>query len=313
MDKKKRTICLLLGASGFIGSHTVEYLSKEFSLVISLSRNWLNPKKYLNVKYISGDFYDTEFMNSLLDGVDCVVNMITTTTPISSNLDPVLDIKENLIGNVEFIKLCAVNNVKKYIFISSGGTIYGDPCPTDGFNEYSPTNPSSSYGIVKLAFEKYMRHYEEKYGISAISIRVSNPYGLSPKINPEQGLISNILFKSLNNMPIEIWGDGTNTRDYIAVEDVARAVIKVCQYEGPERVFNIGTSIGYSINDVIALVSDLRNEPLEVIYKYSDTKSGVAASVLDCTLAKRELNWSHEVSLKKGVTELYAYHHKKVN
>ena len=191
------------------------------------------------------------------------------------------------------------HKVRNIVFISSGGTVYGNPLylPID---EKHPTNPVVSYGITKLAIEKYLQMYERLHGLNAITLRVANPYGERQRIETAQGAVGVFLHHALKGIPIEIWGDGSVTRDYIHVSDVAEAFVQALHYTGEHRVFNVGSGVGTSLTTLISELEDALGHT--IVRHFSPGRPfDVPVSVLCNNLARSELNWSPAVSMPEGI------------
>jgi UDP-glucose 4-epimerase len=191
--------------------------------------------------------------------------------------------------------------VGKVVFISSGGTVYGSPkyLPID---ESHPTEPQVSYGVTKLAIEKYLLIYQQLHGIKANILRVTNPYGERQRVETAQGAVGVFLSRALQDMPLDIWGDGSVTRDYIYVADVAEAFAKAVMYDGQKSVFNISSGVGTSLNELIAVLERVTGKPIPRNYS-PGRPFDVLTSVLDNTLAKQELGWQPRTSLEEGIAK----------
>jgi UDP-glucose 4-epimerase len=197
------------------------------------------------------------------------------------------------------------NNVQKIIFISSGGTVYGTPhyLPID---EQHPTNPLVSYGITKLTIEKYLQMFESLHGIKAITLRVANPYGERQRIETAQGAVGVFLHRALKDTPIEIWGDGSVTRDYIHISDVAEAFLQAINYTGTKRIFNISSGLGISLNELIGLLENVLGK--SIVRHYLPARPfDVPVSVLSNALAKEHLQWSPLTSMSNGISRTAAW------
>jgi UDP-glucose 4-epimerase len=297
--------CTVLGGGGFIGSAITDQLLMEGHRVKVLVRSNRPPYRPFSpkepIQWISGDFTNEKQLKKVMKESDVVFHLIGTTLPKSSNEHMVYDIESNLIGSLRFLQVARAVGVRKVIFISSGGTVYGRPnyLPID---ESHPTNPIVSYGIIKLAIEKYILMYRQLYDLQAIILRVSNPYGERQRIKTAQGAVGVFLKRALAGEPIEIWGDGTTTRDYIHVRDVATAFTKALIYEGSHQIFNVSTSLGTSLNDLMKLIQETVGRPVQV--KYRDSRVfDVPANVLDNSLIKQEFGWSPQIDLRKGITK----------
>ncbi|QWA09350.1 NAD-dependent epimerase/dehydratase family protein [Sodalis ligni] len=206
----------------------------------------------------------------------------------------------NLVSSLHMLNAMVSQNVPRIIFISSGGTVYGNPqyIPID---EQHPTDPVVSYGITKLAIEKYLHMYSNLHGLKVITLRVANPYGERQRVETAQGAIGVFLHNALKGLPIEIWGDGTVQRDYIHVSDVAEAFAKAVTYDGDKECFNISSGIGTSLNDLIDMLRGFLPEPIQVNYQ-PGRPFDIAVSVLSNDLARKELGWQPKVSMQAGMT-----------
>lgn len=305
--------CTVLGGGGFIGSAITDQLLEEGHRVKVLVRSNRPPYRPFSpkepIQWISGDFANENQLKKVMNESDVVFHLIGTTLPKSSNEHMVYDIESNLIGSLRLLQVARAVGVRKIIFISSGGTVYGRPnyLPID---ESHPTNPIVSYGIIKLAIEKYILMYRQLYDLQAIILRVSNPYGERQRIETAQGAVGVFLKRALAGEPIEIWGDGTTTRDYIHVRDVATAFTKALIYEGPHQIFNVSTSLGTSLNDLVKLIQETVDCPVQV--KYRDSRFfDVPANVLDNSLIKQEFGWSPQIDLRKGISKTIEWYGKQ--
>ena len=180
--------------------------------------------------------------------------------------------------------------MNRIVFASSGGTVYGNSEHTP-FAETTPPHPISAYGVNKLAAEHYLKIYNRNYGMKNLALRIANPFGRYQHGFKNQGVIPIFARKALSGERLKIWGDGSVTRDYIFGADVAQAMAISARYDGKEEVFNIGSGVGRSLNEVITDLSAVLGRKIEV--DYADSRGfDVPVSVLDCSLAKQELGWS---------------------
>jgi len=225
--------------------------------------------------------------------------LISTTLPGNSNDDMVYDVQSNLVATVRLLGSMVARRVRKIVFISSGGTVYGDPkyLPID---ENHPTDPHVSHGITKLAIEKYLLLYQQLYGMKVTILRVANPFGQRQRVETGQGAVAAFLSKALNGEPVEIWGDGSVVRDYIHVSDVAEAFARAVNYDGERSVFNIGTGIGTSLNELVDLIERALGSEVARVYRPS-RRFDVPVSILANSLARRELGWERRVTLGEGL------------
>jgi UDP-glucose 4-epimerase len=231
--------------------------------------------------------------------MDVILHLVSTTLPKNSNDDPIYDVQSNVVGTLQMLNAMVTHKVGKIVFISSGGTVYGNPVylPID---ENHPTNPLVSYGITKLIIEKYLQMYSHLHGIRAITLRVANPYGERQRIETAQGAVGVFLNRALKNLPIEVWGDGSVTRDYIHISDVAEAFVKAVEYSGTKQCFNISSGAGTSLNALIGMLEDVIGRKVQILYQ-PGRLFDVPASVLSNDLARDELKWTPSVTMWDGV------------
>jgi UDP-glucose 4-epimerase len=233
--------------------------------------------------------------------VEVVFHLIHSTVPQSANRDLMRDIHENLVPSVAFLDLARQSGVKRMVFLSSGGTIYGRPqqIPTE---ETAPTDPITGYGISKLAIEKYLALYEQLHGLHYRILRVANPFGPFQVAAKKQGLIAETISCAVSGRRVEVWGDGSIVRDFIFVEDVVDALEIAASHTGEDRIFNIGTGIGRSVRDVLATVEHSLGTKLDVAWK-TGRAVDVPTSVLSVKRAKEKLGWSAKTSFESGVLQ----------
>lgn len=293
----------ILGGGGFIGSAITDRLLKDGHEIRIFERPRIEPYRRFtdeeNVDWITGDLMSVHDVSSAIDGTDVVLLLVSTTLPKSSNDDPVYDVQSNLVSSLQLLNAMVVKQVRKIVFISSGGTVYGNPAylPID---EKHPTEPLVSYGITKLAIEKYLLLYQHLYGLKSTILRVANPFGERQRVETAQGAVGVFLSKAIRNQPIEIWGDGHVTRDYLYISDVAEAFARAVDYEGSYSVFNISRGVGTNLNELIALIERVLDR--EVIRYYQPGRPfDVPVSILDNSLARQELGWEPQVNLEEGI------------
>ena len=295
----------LIGGNGFIGSHIVDRLIKEGRHSLTVFGRSPNPFSPLHseVEYIYGDFEDIDLLRKALWSADVVVHLLSTTVPVSAGMDTVYDIRSNLIGTINLLEEVGKQNIKRFIYASSGGTVYGNPDYTP-IDEKHPLKPIGSYGITKVAIESYIQMYAKKYGFSFMIIRPSNPYGPRQSFKGMQGVISTFLFKMLKGEPIVIWGDGSAIRDYIYIDDVADFFVKSINIEN-SGIYNLGFGKGFNVNDLILILE--KGTGITATIKYQDfSDSNVREVVLDMKRVKEIFKWAPKTNLEKGIEE----HHK---
>lgn len=304
-----REKCIIYGGAGFIGSYIAEeLLGNNISVTIFDKKNCSkkNIDHIINdVTFIEGDFNNRiEVMESIQDH-NYVVHLVSSTLPADSILNPSYDIESNLLSSLGLFDSCVKNKIKKIIFISSGGTVYGNPVEIP-IKENHPTDPLTSYGIIKLTTEKYLGMYNHLYGLDYKILRFANPFGArqNPRLN--QGLIAHLLHKIKNKETIEIWGDGKVIRDYFSVKDGARAVFLAIVDNSSNRIYNIGSGKGLSVNQVILKFRQVLGLNFRVKYKPS-RKFDVKKNILDISLAKKFLKWVPRENFNSELKKTWEY------
>ena len=292
---------LVVGGNGFIGSHLVDKLAACGWEVVVLD---FQGRRYdslpSGVHFIHGDLNQSYIVREALVGVDVVYHLAWATIHEVANQDPAADISANLIPTIHLIEACRLAGVRRFVFTSSGGTIYG---PTNQIltTESHPQNPINAYGITKLAVEKYLQMFNHLYGFDFAVLRPSVPYG--PRQNPlgKQGAIAVFLYRVSRNLPITIWGDGSAIRDYFYIGDLVAALQAAA--EPPldrERIFNIGGSQGITLNCLLEKIERTVGKKAKVEY-LPERKFDAPKIVLDTNLAKQVLAWEIQVSLDEGL------------
>jgi UDP-glucose 4-epimerase len=300
---------LVLGGAGFIGSHIVDRLValghtvRVFDLP-NISTGNLE-RSIQSVELKGGDFNNINDISSALKGMEVVIHLVCTTLPGPSNENPVYDVESNIIGTLNLLEKARQKGVRKIVFASSGGTVYGIP-------EYLPipethqTNPICSYGITKLAIEKYMALYRHLHGMDHTILRLGNPYGERQRTEGIQGVVAVFLGKVLRGEPIKIWGDGTVARDYFYVQDLVSAFIKVIELETPSTVYNIASGSAHSLMDILTLIHKITGKRPHVEFLHG-RKLDVPISCLDIGLASTELGWQPVVPLAEGMARTWEW------
>ena len=309
-DEAARGTVAVVGAAGFLGQHVTlallehGYAVRAFDRVPFASR-LLPGGVHPRLTVLTGDFFDARCLEATLAGCSCCVHLVSTSIPQSSNADPGKDIRENLLGTVGLLEAMRAVGVPKIVFASSGGTVYGLP-HAQCVAETHPTEPLCSYGIVKLAAEKYLALYRELYGLEYLALRVSNPYGPLQRLDASQGVIGVFLGKILHNQTLTVWGDGSVVRDFVYVKDVARAFALAAASSVPAAVLNVGSGAGASLKRIIELLQATTGRPVDVRY-LAGRVFDVPCSILDISLARRILGWRPAVDMEEGLRKTWEW------
>ena len=290
---------LVLGGTGFIGSHLVDLLLARGHQVRVLSRS---PERHrpplAGVDYRLARLGDTPAVAEALCGVEVVFHLAGATVPATAARDPVFDVEANLVGTLRLLGLLAGSGVKRLVYLSSGGTVYGVP-ETLPVPEDHCLMPICSYGIVKAAIEGYVRIFQRSHDVDCIVVRPSNPYGPRQGHFGVQGVIGTFLGRIRDGEPLEVWGDGSQVRDFLYVSDLAEFCLRAAE-KGGGGVYNCGSGQGSSINDVIAVTEKVTGREVPVIRRPA-RGFDVPEVVLDISAARRDFGFQPRVGLEEGI------------
>jgi UDP-glucose 4-epimerase len=305
----KKPKAVILGGCGFIGSHLARALVAEDYSVRIFDKLYASHELIQDiepsVEVIEGDVERPQDVLNALSGAEICFHLIHTTVPGSSMEDPGFDVQSNVVSSVRWMAQMDRTSVKRLIYISSGGTVYGIP-QSNPVNEGHPTNPTSSYGISKLCIEKYALLYGQLYGILTLILRPSNVYGEGQRLNIGQGLIGVYLNRLLHGEPIEVWGDGTVRRDYLYVRDLIGGILGLIEYQGPYGVFNISTGVGHSVLEIIEIIEEVIHEKPRIIFK-PYRGFDVPINVLSSERLRTQTGWVPQTTLRQGIPRVFAW------
>lgn len=310
-DIQKNCI-LILGAAGFIGTNlTLRLLGEGKRLVLFDRPGAAYPEQVRcaaqsgQVRLAYGSFAKSgSWLDNLpaLAEVDTVYHLISTTCPTNSNRDVAQEMEENLISTVHFLDACVTAGVKKIVFLSSGGTVYGK-LHAGICREEEEAFPITSYGVQKLAIEKMLYLYYEMHGLDYRIVRLSNPYGPYQRPNGVQGVVSTFTYRAMHDQPIEVFGDGTVVRDYIYIEDAVEGILKIANGKGRYRLYNLGRGEGATVLDVIDAIAKVLGKRPEVIFK-PGRPVDVPVNVLDVTRFEQDFGMFYRTPLREGIRRL---------
>jgi UDP-glucose 4-epimerase len=253
---------LLLGGYGFIGTNIIKYIDENYPedySVIVFDR-FINHQKNITFKCViksyAGDFSDKLNIKSIFfdNNIDLVIHSLSATVPLSSE-NVFFDIDSNLKPTLELLSIMVDSNVNRIIYISSGGAIYGNNGKTKHFED-EDVFPISSYGIVKLAIEKYLFQYHFVYGLRPLIIRLSNPYG-PYHYSLSQGVVNIAIEKALSNTLFQVFGDGSAKKDYIYITDFCDILFRLLKNDVFKNIFNIGSGNILNINQILSSIKEI--------------------------------------------------------
>ncbi len=293
---------LVTGGAGFIGSHTVSALTKNGYNVSVVDTLRSGSKKNLEgeVTFFESDVTDLKALEKVFEKVkpDLILHLAAQSNARYSFQDPRFDAVQNIIGSINALQCCRQFEVNKAVFASSVA-VYGEPRHLP-VSELHSINPICPYAISKYAAEMYITQYSSNFGLDCLILRYSNVFG--PRQNPtsEAGVVSVFLEKMLRGEKPKINGSGKQTRDFVFVEDVAKANILALRKKSKSKLFNIGGGEETSVNEIFFKLKQLVGFKLEPVYG-SEVPGEIKRIYVDSRLAEKELGWKPKISLNEGL------------
>ena len=304
---------VLIGGSGFIGVNFANYFFKNNYRVRIICRNNFNVSNLIsnNIEIYILDIKETNSLLNAISGFENIIWLANTLIPGIKSIKESDAFNDNVLPIINFFKNNKeTSNLKKFVFISSGGTVYGNNESNIPTNETSKTDPISLYGKIKLQSENHIKYYSNTIKSEIYIIRPSNVYGIYQNFNKPQGIIG-FLFKSiLENGSIDIYGDGNIIRDYINIADLTFAIFLCMEnsYNSNKlSIYNIGSDIGYTINDLIILINTITRHSIKTNI-LPKREFDCNFNILDSNKIKNELNWKAETNLKEGLITLWNWY-----
>ena len=300
---------LVTGGAGFIGSHLVSRLLNDGLDVVALDNLFTgkleNIKTHLDnshLHFVKGDMRTRSVLNRSVTQVDCVFHLAAIASVPFSVKDPLLTNDVNVTGTLNLLKACSDSGAKRFVFASSCA-VYGEPhcLPLD---EKHSTLPISPMAVSKLAAEHYCRIFHETYGLETVILRLFNVYGIRQSLGDEGAVIAKFIERLSNKAPLVIYGDGSQTRDFVHVNDVVEAFVLASQKEkAAGDVFNVGSGTSTTVNDLVKVLQNATGRHLEV--KYEKPRLGdIKHSFANIEKAKKTLGYKPKVSLNLGLKTL---------
>ncbi|MBF0391885.1 MAG: NAD-dependent epimerase/dehydratase family protein [Alphaproteobacteria bacterium] len=301
MDDRTPAPCVVLGGCGFIGANLTAALAQAGHEVRCFDRfdppAWAAPAQ--DVRFIKGDAEEPERLEQAMRGAEICFHLMSTTIPKTSNDDPIYDATSNLVSSLRVLESCRAHGVRKIIFLSSGGTVYGQARYTP-IDERHPTHPLCAYGVTRLTIEKYLHMYHALHGLDYCVLRAANPYGPGQNPRSAQGAIGVFLGRMLNGETIDIWGDGSVVRDFLYIQDLVRALMLAIDHQGPTRLFNIGSGAGCRLNTLLDELAQATGRRPRT-RRHPARAFDAPVNVLDISAARAGLNWAPTISLPTGL------------
>ena len=295
---------VILGGAGFLGSNLANRLLADGASVCVFDRDGANFSRLCapqpsNLEIVKGNFDSQYPFAQLFEPGDVVYHLVCTTNPGLSNRDMMGEIQENVLPTLYLLDACVAKKVSKVVFISSGGTVYGRT-NMEPFRETDATNPICSYGVQKLAIEKYLQIFYHISGLDYRIVRLSNPYG--PFQNPNGGLgaVTAFTYRVMQDQPVTVYGDGTVTLDYIYVDDAVDGIVRITQCNNGERLFNLGSGKGVTLTEVLQAVECALGKKANVQYLPARNVD-VPYNVLDISRYRQIVSGFNPTSLEEGI------------
>jgi len=302
MKEQLKKACLVIGGSGFIGSHLVRELLATGRSVTVLDRNKPVASQLLtDVKYIAGDFSDAGLIQTLVPQHAEVIHLAYASKPNTSNDDPVDDLMQNLPATVRLFDVIAQSGAR-LLLVSSGGTVYGQAV-TLPIREDHPTQPVSPYGITKLTIEKYASLYAQTKGLKFVCVRPANAYGAGQLPFLGQGFIATAMALMLEGKPVSVFGECGTVRDYIYIYDLVSGMVSVLEHGCLSETYNLGSGIGLSNLEVITQIQSvmLENKRMVEIQSLPERGFDVLVNILDTKKVHELTGWKPVIDFKDGL------------
>ncbi|WP_318244874.1 NAD-dependent epimerase/dehydratase family protein [Microbacterium pullorum] len=296
----------MIGGNGFVGSHVVDALARDGHDVRVFDRFSNGRARFEagNVERVTGDFMNVGEVKEAVRDREIVFHFLSTTTPATAEIDPLLDVRTNITSSIELFRACAELGVEHVYFASSGGAIYGDTSAVS-LSESTTPNPISPYAIGKLTIEGYLRYFGRTAGLRSTALRISNPFGPRQHRDRKQGVIPIFLRSIARGEPIVVYGDGSMVRDYIYVEDVADMICAMVGKPSAGPVVNIGSGTPYSVNEIVDVVAAVTGiQPMTE--RRATPPTFVERVVLDTSTYRSHFGTPKHTPLREGIEATWA-------
>lgn len=299
---------LIIGSQGFIGKNIVEKLSEDNNLTLfdrDFSQLTSKVFKLPNVTFVEGSLLTYELIENTitLNNIDVVIHLVSSLIPSSTSSDFFYELREVVEPTYKLLNYCCEKKIK-VIFFSSGGTIYGE-ANEDSITESHVTEPINYYGYSKLLIENYIQFLHRTGGLTYVIVRPSNVYGKYQRLDRKQGFIAVAVGKIIENKAVEIFGNGETIRDYIDVTDLALVTSKIVKQDIRNKVLNVGSGVGVSLNEIITNLRSLINKSIIVINK-KNRNVDVDKVILDISELKKNIIFEPK-GINQGIKDFLFY------
>ena len=311
---------LITGGSGFIGSHLVDYLldkSGHEIVVLSRSLTPLNLERHwhnVKLKIVKCDLQNEDAISLIIEGlsIDLVYHLYWTTMPRANIKELKLDLNKSLNCSLELLNACVKSGVKKIVFASSAGTVYGNTFDLP-VKENATTNPISAYGITKLMFEQYLKLYKHNFNLEYTILRIANAYGPRQNLQIKQGVIAHWMDSIIKNNEVVMFGSPETTRDYVYIDDVIQSLIlSLKSKESDGQTINISSNEETSLQRIVEILREVVGSSFKCKVLNLELKSDVSRSRIDNSSALGLLSWKPTISLANGIKQTWNFMNKKM-
>ena len=295
----------IIGSNGFIGSHLVNNLSKDKTVNLILFGRSNVSLFDTQFPYSKLELQDVNKLNTQFSKIDIVYYLASATIPATSWENPTIELQENLLPFINFTEVISTLGVKKIVYISSAGTIYGPSL--NKLNEESDKQPFSPYGIIKLTIEHFLNYFKAKYDINYDIYRVSNVYGEGQNTGHGLGIINTFIEQIISNQKIQIFGNGDNIRNYVYVKDVAEVLSHSLKLDtSVSNIYNIASNDTISINSLVSTLKKIIPIEFEINYK-EKRKSDNSTIDVDNAKILSEIPNMVFTDLENGIIKTYQF------
>jgi UDP-glucose 4-epimerase len=294
----------VIGANGFVGSHLVDELVDAGYRVRAFDR-FSGPIRFHQsdkIEVVAGDIFDDLAILGAFKNVDYIFHSFSATTPFTADTDPYSDITANMLRNVQLFEKSVEARIKKFIFISSGGAVYGEVAEKKKATEDDAPVPVSPYGIGKLGSEYYLAYFNRKNKLDYLSYRLSNPYGPRQASKKNQGVIPIFIDKVKAGEELVVFGDGTGSRDYIYVRDATKMIIRSFAHDTKHNIYNIGSGRQTDLNQIIAAIESITGVKAKVQHK-DVPKTFLQKAEISIDRYLKEFGAAPDTSLEDGLRQ----------
>lgn len=292
---------LILGASGFVARHLTRRLAREGNELHLVSRHRI-PMRASHIHCYQSNFGDPVLLDKVLSRCDTVLHLASETTPGLSARHPAAE-AAGLTSTLQLMECLQRFSDRHLIFLSSGGSVYGNPHKTP-VDETAPLMPRSHYAVGKVALELFMQAFAINWSGRITVLRPANLYGPEQPFRPGFGVVRTLLQHCQLGTEMEVWGNGEAIRDYLYIDDMTEACVYIINNSLPSTTYNVGSMQGHSVNQLAKLVENVTGRTVPLQYREA-RQADVAAVVLDTSKLKMATGWSTRVGIEEGIARTW--------